>query len=102
MVGSSEAVMAQSGRGTKRHCSHCGVNFYDLGRNPPVCPKCQHEYVAQTRLPSTGRAARMPAPLPEPEEAPRFDEDEALEHDVDEEQLVDNGDEDGDHDEMRE
>jgi hypothetical protein len=94
--------MAQFNRGTKRHCSHCGANYYDLGHTPPVCPKCQHEFVAQARLPSTGRAARSPVPPPEPEDTPRFEDEEALESDMDEEHLVE-GDEGGDdHDEMRE
>ena len=26
--------------GTKRHCSSCGARFYDLNKNPIVCPKC--------------------------------------------------------------
>lgn len=34
-------------RGTKRTCqnSDCGSRFYDLGRNPIVCPICQSQYV---------------------------------------------------------
>jgi uncharacterized protein (TIGR02300 family) len=26
--------------GTKRQCSDCGARFYDLNKNPIVCPKC--------------------------------------------------------------
>jgi uncharacterized protein (TIGR02300 family) len=26
--------------GTKRICSACTAKFYDLGRQPIVCPKC--------------------------------------------------------------
>jgi len=26
--------------GTKRLCGHCGTKFYDLSKNPIVCPKC--------------------------------------------------------------
>ena len=26
--------------GTKRHCSGCGARFYDLNKDPIVCPKC--------------------------------------------------------------
>jgi uncharacterized protein (TIGR02300 family) len=26
--------------GTKRQCQECGSKFYDLGRDPIVCPKC--------------------------------------------------------------
>ena len=27
-------------RGTKRQCLHCGTKFYDLSRNPILCPNC--------------------------------------------------------------
>ena len=33
--------------GTKRTCQHCGARFYDLGRDPIVCPKCSHEHTAE-------------------------------------------------------
>jgi uncharacterized protein (TIGR02300 family) len=26
--------------GMKRQCQNCGAKFFDLGRNPIVCPKC--------------------------------------------------------------
>jgi uncharacterized protein (TIGR02300 family) len=26
--------------GAKRQCQHCGAKFFDLNRNPIVCPKC--------------------------------------------------------------
>jgi uncharacterized protein (TIGR02300 family) len=29
--------------GTKRVCVACGARFYDLGKSPPVCPKCSTE-----------------------------------------------------------
>ncbi|MFZ1108427.1 MAG: TIGR02300 family protein [Rhodomicrobium sp.] len=31
-------------RGTKRVCQSCGAKFYDLLRNPIVCPSCQAIY----------------------------------------------------------
>lgn len=37
--------------GTKRVCVSCGTRFYDLTRNPAVCPKCGTEQpVEQPRL----------------------------------------------------
>lgn len=33
--------------GTKRVCQHCGARFYDLGRDPIVCPKCGAEHTAE-------------------------------------------------------
>jgi uncharacterized protein (TIGR02300 family) len=34
-------------RGTKRTCQNgdCGARFYDLNRNPIVCPVCSSKYV---------------------------------------------------------
>ena len=32
--------MAKPELGTKRVCVACGAKFYDLMKNPPVCPKC--------------------------------------------------------------
>ena len=33
-------------RGTKRVCQSCGSKFYDLNRDPIVCPICQTVYQA--------------------------------------------------------
>jgi uncharacterized protein (TIGR02300 family) len=32
--------VAKAELGTKRECPECAVKYYDLGRNPCVCPKC--------------------------------------------------------------
>ncbi len=32
--------MAKPEWGTKRNCHNCGVRFYDLRRDPAVCPAC--------------------------------------------------------------
>ncbi|HEX2215574.1 MAG TPA: TIGR02300 family protein [Xanthobacteraceae bacterium] len=66
--------MAKPGLGTKRLCPHCGAKFYDLSKDPIICPKCGSE--VQVVLPSgRGRpdaAARAPAVAEEAElpEAP--------------------------------
>jgi uncharacterized protein (TIGR02300 family) len=26
--------------GNKHHCQHCGTKFFDLNKNPVICPKC--------------------------------------------------------------
>jgi uncharacterized protein (TIGR02300 family) len=57
--------------GTKRLCASCGAKFYDLNKDPIVCPKCETVFhpVVSTR---GGRpeAARTVAPLaPEAAEA---------------------------------
>ena len=47
--------------GKKRTCQNCAVNFYDLQRNPIVCPKC--ETVFEPPAPAKPRRPR-PAPAP--------------------------------------
>lgn len=32
--------MAKPELGTKRQCQNCGAKFFDLNRDPIVCPKC--------------------------------------------------------------
>ena len=32
--------MAKPELGTKRLCSNCGAKFYDLNKDPIICPKC--------------------------------------------------------------
>ena len=32
--------MAKPELGTKRQCQNCGAKFYDLSKDPIVCPKC--------------------------------------------------------------
>jgi uncharacterized protein (TIGR02300 family) len=31
--------------GTKRLCANCGAKFYDLSKDPIVCPKCETVFV---------------------------------------------------------
>lgn len=50
--------------GTKRQCANCGAKFFDLGKNPIVCPKCGTVYEVAA-LPSRARA--KPAEDEEPE-----------------------------------
>ena len=35
-----EIIMPKAEWGVKRTCSSCGVRFYDLTRDPIICPKC--------------------------------------------------------------
>jgi uncharacterized protein (TIGR02300 family) len=34
------SVVAKPELGTKRHCQHCGAKFFDLNKEPILCPKC--------------------------------------------------------------
>ena len=38
-----EIIMPKVEWGVKRTCSSCGVRFYDLTRDPIICPKCDAE-----------------------------------------------------------
>jgi uncharacterized protein (TIGR02300 family) len=74
--------VAKSELGTKRLCASCSAKFYDLAKDPIVCPKCGTVYVIAPVV-TRGRpdaaaaaaaAARAPAPVeeiaaPEPQEA---------------------------------
>src|SRR6266702_6191301 len=59
-------TVAKPELGTKRQCGNCGAKFYDLQKDPIVCPKC-----ATVLSPPTGARPR-PEPVaarkPEPEE----------------------------------
>lgn len=84
--------MPQVDRGTKRHCAHCGANFYDLNHAPIACPKCGAAYEPAAVLPR-GTSRSRPKPLPEPvienvEDSEAFEEDEVLNSDTDEEDEV--------------
>ncbi len=64
--------MAKPELGTKRLCPHCGAKFYDLSKDPIVCPKCGSVVEIVTASPR-GRpdtAVRAPATVPEEAEVP--------------------------------
>lgn len=46
--------MAKPELGLKRQCMSCGAKFYDLNRDPAVCPKCGTVFqaVALSRVPA--------------------------------------------------
>ena len=77
--------------GTKRVCEACGDKFYDLNKNPVVCPLCGHSFD-----PSAASAPVTPvaeaAPVQDP---PEKDEDETSK-DENEISLDDIVEEDGD------
>jgi uncharacterized protein (TIGR02300 family) len=47
-------------RGTKRTCQACEVRFYDLGRNPVVCPMCGAGYTPPADPPVAATARTAP------------------------------------------
>ncbi len=46
--------LANSALGTKRICSGCAAKFYDLGKDPIVCPTCETVYVVAPPPPVRG------------------------------------------------
>jgi uncharacterized protein (TIGR02300 family) len=63
--------------GTKRTCPSCAARFYDLLKNPIVCPKCGTAFIAAAILPSKsdmpGLAAAPPPKARVTEEAEKQD-----------------------------
>ena len=53
--------MAKPEWGTKRICPSCGTRYYDLMRDPVVCPKCATPFDPEAFLKS--RRARPAAPV---------------------------------------
>src|SRR5712672_2443749 len=67
-------TVAKPELGTKRLCTNCGAKFYDLSKDPIVCPKC-HSVVeiaapSSRSRPDPGAAARAAAPAEEEVAAP--------------------------------
>lgn len=83
--------MAKDARGTKRTCqsSECGSRFYDLNRDPIVCPLCGTIYEI---------AHAPPGAVDKSEEAPRKAKEYAADGDADTDVKVDDVDIDADDD----
>ena len=62
--------MAKVELGTKRQCQNCGAKFFDLNKDPIVCPKCGTIFLGA----ATARA--RPAAKPEEEETELADDDD--------------------------
>ena len=58
---SMEQIVAKPEWGTKRICPSCGTRYYDLLREPVICPKCSTPYDPEAFLKS--RRARPIAPV---------------------------------------
>jgi uncharacterized protein (TIGR02300 family) len=68
--------------GTKRICPSCAARFYDLGKRPIVCPKCQTSFEPETLLrPRRQRPEPREAPAPVPVEEEAIEDEEVLEDD---------------------
>ena len=63
---------ARAARGTKRTCTNCGERFYDLDRDPIVCPECDFVH-------DPSAFVRMTPVAPVPEQKPKAAPDKAAE-----------------------
>jgi uncharacterized protein (TIGR02300 family) len=79
--------MAKPELGAKHTCVSCGTRFFDLGKDPAICPKCATEQPAEQ--PRLKRQAPLPEETKKPVKAVVVDPD-----DVDVEVADDDADED--------
>lgn len=63
--------MASLDRGTKRQCLHCSTKFYDLNRDPILCPSCGKQFLLE--------AAPLAAVVEEKKETVEVEKDTAAE-----------------------
>ncbi len=77
--------MAKPEWGTKRECQGCGTHFYDLKRDPIVCPKCETAYVIEVPKPKPAAERKVqpkkkapPAAAAVVKEEPKGGDTEAL------------------------
>lgn len=80
--------MAKPEWGTKRICQSCGTPFYDLRRDPIVCPKCEAVFdpeaiLKSRKLKGTEEAEAPKKEAAETEEAVEEEEEAALIEDED-------------------
>ncbi len=80
--------MAKPEWGFKRTCLSCGAKFYDMKKDPIVCPKCETVFDpdAATKLKRSRQAPDDKASKPKKEAEPV--EDDALEDDEDDDDSV--------------
>ncbi len=79
--------MAKPELGTKQKCQNCGTKFFDLNKNPIVCPKCGTTQTSAGPAVAVRAASREPAAVEE--EEPEADAPEVLS--LDDADQVDDG-----------
>ena len=89
--------MARATLGSKRICSSCNAKFYDLGRDPAICPECgaqhpQASFLKPRRVKPPAPRAAPKKPVPKEEDA----DDIALEEEDEDDEAVDDLDDDDD------
>jgi uncharacterized protein (TIGR02300 family) len=76
--------------GTKRTCPSCATRFYDLNKDPIVCPSCDESFIVDPILPSKTDSPAPAKPVEEEKAAEKDDDkveiislDDAEDTDVD-------------------
>ncbi|OWJ61359.1 TIGR02300 family protein [Inquilinus limosus] len=78
--------MAKPEWGAKRICHNCGARYYDLQRDPIICPKCGTEYDPEAFLKSRrSRSIIVDEPVEKVRAAKNEDSDALLEDETEEE-----------------
>jgi len=77
--------MDLSARGKKRRCLECDEAFYDLNRDPAVCPYCGHAHPLDVF--AVGK--RPPPPEPKVAEVDEADEEDVALDDEDDDAVID-------------
>jgi uncharacterized protein (TIGR02300 family) len=66
---SQEVEVVKAEWGTKRICPHCNTRYYDMKKNPPVCPSCgmvfDAEALVKTRRGRATENKKSPSPATE-------------------------------------
>ena len=75
--------MAKADLGTKRACLSCGMRFYDLKRNPILCPGCGAEFdleniIKNRKSKSTSKVARAAGTNASDDDQVETDDNDAL------------------------
>lgn len=82
--------MVKADLGQKRVCNSCAAKFYDLNKDPIICPKCGTEYDASVVV-KQRRTRAAAEDKPKSKKAPKIveAETELPEAEVDDEAVVD-------------
>ena len=79
--------------GVKRSCLSCGARFYDLNRDPIVCPKCGAEFdISALAKPRRMKPEKAETPAPAATAPAPASESETANSGASEEELIDEGD----------
>jgi uncharacterized protein (TIGR02300 family) len=76
-------LVAKPNRGLKRTCQSCTARFYDLEKDPIICPKCGVEFDPEAVLKNKrAKPAAAPRPVPVAQPVEPAEELEPIEEEV--------------------